>query len=201
MTTRHAHDPDSWDFSVFLQAPEYHLHECLRSQWPILYWLMRIGDSALEVGAGSGRGSILLKRLRPDKRVVATDASRVTCDVIREYVRVAGVDVGVECCDALSLPFPDKSFGIAYSVGLLEHYPDDWILAVLREQARVADAVLFQVPLDRYMMNFRSIHGDERALHKMYWLGLVAQVAPIVEMHFYGEMVDEYSLLVILDTR
>lgn len=192
------HDPSAWEFRRFLAAPEFHLHETFRNLWPVLYWLMRLGDSILEVGAGSGRGCILSKRLRPDKRVVAVDCVPETCQVIQEYAALASVDIEVRQADALQLPFRDQEFGVAFSVGMLEHYPDEWIRQAIKEQCRVAEVVVVSVPLAHYIQMFRTSHGDERQLSKTYWLELLLSVAPLAELSFCGDPIEEYWLVAIL---
>jgi len=202
MPEEHRHDPDSWDFTEVLGRPEFHLHEALRNLWPVFYYTMRIGDSILEVGAGSGKGAILAKRLSPHKRVVALDCAEQACQVERLYQRAAGTQLeAVIRADALHLPFQDQSFGIAYSIGMLEHYPDEWIRAAVSEQLRVAEAVLVSVPLDRYLMVFKGNHGDERPMDKVTWLHLLSQVGDIVELAFTGPQTEEYWLQVILTGR
>lgn len=200
VTEQHTHDPESWDHGRVLDMPEYHMHEALRNKYHMLYWLMRIGDRALEVGAGSGISCMLLKRLCPKKVVVATDITDHSCQVMRDLAKSLDIHVPVQKADTLALPFEDKSFDIVFSEGMLEHYEDDWILAALREQARVGDAVLVSVPLEFYMLTFRSAHGDERLMHKMEWLDLLTQVGRLSELCLLGPPTEEYWLIGIIDT-
>ena len=194
------HDPDSWDFEIYLERPEVHLANTLKTQWPLMHYLMftEYEDPILEVGAGSGRGSILIKRLQPHREVVALDASVKACSVMQRYSVAAKTPIKVVQADALTIPFPDKYFGVAFSVGLLEHYPDEWIIAALKEQCRVARAVMFNVPTDFYLSMFRTVHGDERGLTKMEWLKLATRVAPIMDITFHGLNTEEYAVTVVL---
>jgi SAM-dependent methyltransferase len=196
------HDPSKWAFGHYLQNPEFHLHEYLLSMHPALYWLMRAGTSILEVGAGTGRGCILAKRLCPHKRVVASDISTHSCEVMREYIRLTGVEVDVVECDARDLPFEDDEFDIVFSSGLLEHYDDDWIVDSLREQRRVAAmAVVASVPTDMYYILFKTWHGDERSLSKADWLNLFQKAGPLANLVQQGAYNEEHSLLVAIDAR
>ena len=192
------HDPDSWDWST--STYQEHLENGLRTTWGVLYYLMHIGESILEVGCGSGKGSVLAKMLNPRKRVAALDASAGACQHTLELAKYAGVDVEVYEGDALTLPFRDQEFGIAFSMGVLEHYPDEWIIKALKEQLRVAEAVLVNVPLPHYGQSFRS-HGDERWLAKTYWLALFAEAGPIVDVSLYGDVTEELAIQVILDGK
>ena len=193
------HDPESWNFSKYLEKPEFHLHEYLKTQWMLLYWLMRIGGSILEVGCGTGRGAILAKRLCPHKEVVATDISEKTCKLAESYAELAGADVQVLQADTLALPFPDRRFDVAFSVGVLEHYPDEWIVKALREQARVAECVIVSVPLDHYLVMFGGV-GDERPIHHVHWLRLFAKAGlSLASLELLGSPAEYHWLLAILD--
>ena len=192
------HDPDSWDWST--SSYQQHLENGLRNMWGVLYHLMHIGESILEVGCGSGKTSVLAKMLSPRKRVAALDASAGACQHTMELAKYAGVDVEVHQADALTLPFRDQEFGIAFSVGVLEHYPDEWIIKAIKEQMRVAEAVLVNVPLPSYGQSFRS-HGDERWLPKTYWLGLFSEAGPIVDVSLHGDVTEETIIQVIIDSK
>ena len=192
------HDPDSWDWST--STYQQHLENGLRNSWGVLYHLMHIGESILEVGCGSGKTSVLAKMLSPRKRVVAVDLSQGAVEHTRGLAAYAGVDVEVWRCDALTLPFRDQEFGIAFSMGVLEHYPDEWIIKALKEQMRVAEAVLVNVPLPSYGQSFRS-HGDERWLPKAYWLGLFSAAGLIVDVSLYGDVTEETMIQVIIESK
>jgi len=171
----------------------------LRNQWPVLYNLMILEGPILEVGSGSGKACVLAKRLCPEKQVVALDVARQTTRFIRGLMQYTKTSVDVVNGDVLHLPFRTNSIGIVFSVGMLEHYPDDWIITALREQARIAKRVLVSVPLIHYE-NFR-LHGDERLLTKSAWLRLLEEVAPLADISFIGPITEEYWLQAILDTE
>ena len=96
--------------------------------------LLPPGGRALEVGAGSGRLLIRLGRERP-YRLVALDYAPYAMRAVRENYRRAGATGSVLFGDARGLPFPDRSFDLVLSGGLLEHFRDP--APVLREMARV----------------------------------------------------------------
>jgi hypothetical protein len=61
----------------------------------------------------------------------------------------------------LALPWQKREFDLAYHQGVLEHFPDEQIVQALREQAHVAEWVIFDVPNHR--CSDRPF-GDERLL-------------------------------------
>lgn len=53
-------------------------------------------------------------------------------------------------CDAARLPYPDRSFDYAYSIGSLEHFPEEGIDQVFRECARAVKKLSFHmIPVSR----------------------------------------------------
>lgn len=192
------HDVDSWTWDK--SSPDEHLRNGLRSQWPVLYWLMRLDGPILEVGCGSGKISVLAKLLCPKKRVVALDLAQGAVNHTQMLASHAGVNIEVWTADALALPYHDQEFGAAFSVGMVEHYPNEWIVQALEEQCRVAEAVLVSVPLPTYLYTHAS-HGDERALNKTEWLDIFSRVAAIADVTLLGPPTEEYWLQVILDSR
>jgi len=126
--------------------------------------LVKAGDRVLEVGSGSG--------------VMGWPLAQAGCKVVsldndRDILYMAGInigllDAGIELKegDAFNLPFENDSFNLAYSEGLVEHYEDDEVRAILREQLRVSPVVVMGVPL----LGCRDIaFGDERWLTADEW--------------------------------
>jgi SAM-dependent methyltransferase len=103
------------------------------------------GD-VLELGAGSGRGTIGLLLARPAAHVTAVDAYRGyfgiddnTPERLLRNARAAGVHerVQVQVADMRTLPFAADRFDAAFSVAAIDHLPWEGIAAALRETARV----------------------------------------------------------------
>lgn len=125
------------------------------------------GGSLLEVGFGSG----VTARTFADMgyEVVAVD---IELPLVEQLSRWCGMypNLKVHHMDMFDLGFKSKVFAVAYSQGVLEHFPDEAIVRALQEQARVAETVIVDVP------NHRSLgrpHGDERLLPQSHWRGLI----------------------------
>lgn len=74
----------------------------------------------LDLGCGTGRGSVALKRAYPDSTVVALDFAP---GMLREAVRHASDEITpieLVCADALRLPFPDDSADLVFSNLMLQ---------------------------------------------------------------------------------
>jgi SAM-dependent methyltransferase len=91
------------------------------------------GRLVMEVGAGSGRDSLELRRA--GARVIVLDYSRPSLETVRRLSERTGLDLLFVCGDGLNLPFPDGSIDIVFHQGLLEHFRDPQPL--LEENARV----------------------------------------------------------------
>jgi ubiquinone/menaquinone biosynthesis C-methylase UbiE len=96
--------------------------------------------SVLEVGCGSGVLLEEMARCLGASRIVGVDYSP-------SIAKVAGkVQSVIVAADGLDLPFPDKTFDLAYFADVLEHVLDPG--ALLREVGRVARRIAFLVPME-----------------------------------------------------
>ena len=102
--------------------------------------------SVIDLGAGSGRSSLMVLLARPDARVTAFDLYSGyfgihdnTPDRIRANARIAGVEdrLDVQAGDMRQLPFADDSFDAAVSVAAIDHLDEDGVKQALAEAARV----------------------------------------------------------------
>lgn len=106
------------------------------------------GALTLEVGFGSGR---ILTSIASESncRCVGVD---VTDDALRSlafFSRRQGVRVEAMKGDGFSLPFKDESFDVVYSEGVIEHFPTERSVEMLKEHARVCrreGTVIVSVP-------------------------------------------------------
>jgi SAM-dependent methyltransferase len=126
--------------------------------------LRRADGGILEVGVGSGAQSALLSRL--GRRVVALERDRRILREAGDNLERFGRGIHRVAGDGFALPFPDGTFGVAISQGLMEHFADEGIVRLVAEQLRVARSVAFNVPSDRYP---RQDLGDERLMPPGEW--------------------------------
>lgn len=139
-----------------------------------LIWTLRRhakpGVRLLEIGCGSGTTAVLLADLH--YRVEACDVDgELVSRLIEKYSDwIRSGSLSVRKADMFQLPWAGETFDVAYHQGVLEHFPDDQIVAALREQSRVARLVLFDVPNHRY--GARPF-GDERLLPIGHWRRLI----------------------------
>jgi ubiquinone/menaquinone biosynthesis C-methylase UbiE len=90
--------------------------------------------SLLDAGCGSGNSaSLLFDGLWQRLRYVGADISSAV-DIAKETISAATPDCAFVQCDLMQLPFPDQSFDVVFSEGVLHHTPSthDAILATAR---------------------------------------------------------------------
>jgi SAM-dependent methyltransferase len=132
--------------------------------------LRRARGGVLEVGVGSGAQSALLSRLT--ERTMTVDNDPRILEAARPNLERFGSSVWLVGADAFSLPCVDGEFGVGISQGLMEHFSDDGIVRLLKEQLRVCRSVVFSVPSDRYP---RQDVGDERLMPPDRWREIVRE--------------------------
>lgn len=125
-------------------------------------------SSYLELGVGTAQTLARLQK-RTGARCVGIEKTPRAYELGKAYATTCELVLG----DGLHLPFPDKSFDIVYSLGLLEHFEPAEQAQLLREQARVARRfVLAEVPthaphmhailwFNRRVLGKRGVWADE----------------------------------------
>jgi SAM-dependent methyltransferase len=122
---------------------EAHLAICSSPEWArlvedeLLPWVLEghdLGDELLEVGAGPGLTTDVLRRHAAHVTAVELDVGLAD----RLAARLAGTNVEVVAADATRLPFPAGRFSAAACLTMLHHIPSAALQdAALAEMARV----------------------------------------------------------------
>jgi ubiquinone/menaquinone biosynthesis C-methylase UbiE len=146
-----------------------HLRLCASAEWAelvervLLPWVVGdrgLGDEALEVGAGPGLVTDVLRRRVP--RLVAVELDQGLAAALRR--RLDGSNVEVVRADATALPFGDSSFSTVACFTMLHHVPtvelQDRMLRELRRVLRQGGLLLGTDGLDT--PSRRELHvGDD----------------------------------------
>ncbi|MFQ5952632.1 MAG: methyltransferase domain-containing protein, partial [Candidatus Omnitrophota bacterium] len=134
----------------------------------------------LEIGAGSGTLSVFLNHMGSE--AIAVDKDKAVLERAEEASRALNGKVKFEIADAFNLPYEDKEFDVSFSQGVLEHFQDEDIVRILKEQTRVAKAVFFSVPNKYY--NHRDF-GNERLLTKEEWEKILSNFKITLSKYYY----------------
>lgn len=103
--------------------------------------------SVLEVGSGSGKASLLLPNQWPKTLLDISDVALSYANVLAERLHVDAPQ-RVEG-DAFRAPFRDSSFSLVWNIGMVEHYEEADVCALLAEMLRLCSPngiVAFGVP-------------------------------------------------------
>ncbi|HSU18049.1 class I SAM-dependent methyltransferase [Longimicrobium sp.] len=167
------HRPADWDnFRVERIRPLTFWKRNLIHQELLRAVLRRAKGGILEVGIGSGAQSALLSRWA--ERVVSIDNDPRIMRAARPNVERFGPKTRLVLADAFRMPFRDGAYGVSLSQGLMEHFDDDAIAGLVREQLRVCRSVVFSIPSDRYP---RQDVGNERLMPPERWRQIAERVA------------------------
>lgn len=102
----------------------------------------------LEAGCGLARSTFVLSRLK-GKDVTAIDIDDSLLEIAEKNQKTLGTKVQFAKGDLfkLSKQFGTRQFDVVFSGGVLEHFVDEQIQAILTEQLKVAHHVVFNVPI------------------------------------------------------
>jgi SAM-dependent methyltransferase len=85
-------------------------------------WEETEGLSVLEIGVGLGTDFV--RFARAGARATGVDLTQRGVEMVRRRLTLEGLSAEVQVADAEQLPFPDGSFDVVYSWGVLHHTPD-----------------------------------------------------------------------------
>jgi cyclopropane fatty-acyl-phospholipid synthase-like methyltransferase len=155
----------SWDnfFDDYVHHNLFIKSLVYKSTIQLMRRVLRPGDTIIELGSGSGRPAMLMADM--GFRTVALDKS---LPLLKRFKPAAEFLGGLKAVngDMMHLPFRDKSFRLAYSCEVLEHFDPDTVTAFLSEQRRVADFVVADVPNEKYR---KKTYGDENFYNNGQW--------------------------------
>ena len=144
----------------FLEAEAYRYGEYAPWMFDTMEFGRHAGEKVLEVGGGMGTD--LAQFARHGALVTDLDLSSGHLELAKENFRLRGLSGEFVLHDAETLPFPDDTFDVVYSNGVIHHTPNT--RSVVREMRRVLK------PGGRAIVMVYS----ENSLH--YWRNLVTDI-------------------------
>ena len=155
---------EKWSFSI--------IKDVLAHLQFLLYCILfGINKKTLEIGSGTGLQSCFISYFGIEVISIDRD-SRVAkmASIVSKYYN--SKDVSFVVADARYLPFREKTFGLSFSQGLLEHLDNKTIVEIVSEaEYAVNGKILFSVP----SVNFpEQDFGNERLLYTWEWKSILA---------------------------
>jgi len=149
----------------------------------IQYWFLKEiikatneDSSLLELGAGSGYTSLVV-RFSNRPNVVASD---IDSEVLKGVSDLVQNTLPVKKINMFDTGLPPRSVDCVFHQGVLEHFSDSEIVALLHEQGRIAKKIVFDVPNSRRFDKTQE-HGDERFLSVRHWKRLIVEAGLSIE--------------------
>lgn len=120
--------------------PQNQIQFAFRQHWEVFQMLLKEksfnkGMRTLEVGCGRGSLSAYFSNAGYDCTLLdlSPKAIEIAESIFKQNQLKAQFCVG----DALNLPFDDDSFDVVFSIGLFEHFNDQQIEKLVKEQSRI----------------------------------------------------------------
>jgi ubiquinone/menaquinone biosynthesis C-methylase UbiE len=99
---------------------------------------LKLGESVLDVGCGTGTLTMAAKRhVGPEGKVYGIDASPEMIARARKKASRANLEIAFDTAAIESMAFPDASFDVVVSSAMLHHLPDETRRKGLQEVRRV----------------------------------------------------------------
>lgn len=140
--------------------------------------------NVIECGSGTSVVSIHLASL--GYKVTAVD---IEDDVIKLSKKLADdyfttlqdckAELTFEKKSIFELGYPKESFDVAFSNGVLEHFTDEEIIEILKQQLFVAKTTIVGIPT-KYFSPKEAKYGNERVLELSYWRKLIKNAGGII---------------------
>ncbi len=154
---------EKWSFSI--------VKDVLAHLQFLLYCILfGLSKKTLEIGSGTGLQSCFISYFGIEVISIDRDSrvAKMASNISRYY---NGKDVSFVVADARYLPFKEKTFGLSFSQGLLEHLDNTTIVEIVSEATKaVKGKIIFSVP----SVNFpEQDFGNERLLYPWEWKAIL----------------------------
>lgn len=142
----------------------------------------------IEMGCGTGLTAGYLQKLGLD--VTALDKSQAVLDYACEIAKQSNIiaPCKYEQGDILNLKYKKNSFNVSFSNGVMEHFNDEEVISILKQQMDIADYVIFGIPSTYFNMNEKML-GNERGLTLKEWENLIyesgGEIVEQTSFHYY----------------
>ena len=124
----------------------------------------------LECGCGTGKATVYLAS--KGIKSYGMDLEEAMVNQTKELSKKVCKENPVKAFqgDIRNIPFKDKFFSVTHSSGVLEHYSDEEIIALINEQLRVSDICVFSVPTKYFD---KKMLGNERFMTRKEWISII----------------------------
>ncbi len=140
--------------------------------------------SIIECGSGTSVVSIYLASLGYEVTAVdiEDDVIRLSKKLAKDYYNTledCKPKLNFEKKSIFELGYEKDSFDVAFSNGVLEHFTDEEIMQIIKQQLYVAKTTIVGIPT-KYFESKEAKYGNERVLELSYWRKLIRNSGGVI---------------------
>ena len=143
-----------------------------------------VDKSIIECGSGTSVVSIYLASLGYEVTAVdiEDDVISLSKKLAKDYyntLKDCNPKLNFEKKSIFELGYEKKSFDVAFSNGVLEHFTDEEIMQIIKQQLYVAKTTIVGIPT-KYFEPKEAKYGNERVLELSYWRKLIMNSGGVI---------------------
>jgi len=138
----------------------------------------------IECGSGTSVVSIYLATL--GYNVTAIDIEDNVIDLAKNLSKTyyktledCNLNINFQKKSIFKLDYQKNTFDVAFSNGVLEHFSDNEIIEIIKQQLLVAKTTIIGIPT-KYFAKKEAKYGNERVLELSYWRNLIEKANGII---------------------
>ncbi len=146
----------------------------LKSKKKLINLIKKYSPNKKIVESGSGTGVLSIYLASLGYKSVAVDIDEEILNLSRRIsVKYGANNTPVyKQASILDVNFKKEEFDVSFSNGVLEHFSDEQIVKILKNQMKFAKTVIVGIPT-QYFSYEEAMYGDERYLPISYWRDLI----------------------------
>jgi len=138
----------------------------------------------IECGSGTSVVSIYLATLGYEVTAVdiEDDVIRLSKELAKDYYNTLDgckPKLKFEKKSIFKLGYSENAFDVAFSNGVLEHFSDEEIVEIIKQQLFVAKTTIVGIPT-KYFSPKEAKYGNERVLELSYWRKLIKKCGGLI---------------------
>lgn len=157
----------------------------LRKKKKLIELIEKYADNKV-VECGSGTSVISIHLAALGYQVTAIDIEdeviKLSKELATDYFNTFNYkkkNLNFEKKSIFDLGYPENSFDVAFSNGVLEHFSDEEIINIIKQQLMVAKTIIVGIPT-KYFSPKEAKYGNERVLELSYWRKLIQASGGII---------------------
>lgn len=141
-------------------------------------------NTIIECGSGTSIVSIYLATLGYNVTAIDIEDNviKLAKSLAKDYYKTidnSNPQIHFEKKSIFELGYEKDSFDVAFSNGVLEHFTDEEIIQIIKQQLFIAKTTIVGIPT-KYFESKEAKYGNERVLELSYWRKLIKNSGGII---------------------